>query len=81
MAPQNNSEDLCGNREREGENNRLLRLLLFLCTNCVHKQFCLSGSGGHSLALIVLKVVSQSEQARCSFKKSAMNQKAVAACV
>lgn len=36
----------------------------------------------HSLPLIVLKVVSKSEQAHCSFKKSAMNQKAVgAACV
>ena len=36
----------------------------------------------HSLALIVGKVVSESEEAHCSFKKSAMNQKAVgAACV
>lgn len=81
MATQNNSQDLCGNREREGENNRLLRLLLSSCARCVQREFCLFGSGGHSLALIVLKVVGQSEQARCSFKKSAMNQKAVAACV
>lgn len=81
---QNNSKDLsCSDNEGEGEHKKLLiQLFFFFVQDRCREISAVFGLVIHSLPLIVPKVVSKSEQAHCSFKKSAMNQKAVgAACV
>ncbi|KAL6049253.1 hypothetical protein STEG23_007069, partial [Scotinomys teguina] len=54
MATQNNRRDLCGDRGMEGENNRLLRQLLFLVQD-MQGEFCPRGSGARPLPLTMLK--------------------------